>query len=66
MESGYSREAERAMNAADNLIAGYHDELPGDLKDSEDVHQELLRTLDAGDPFWPLWLPFYRSKGGKP
>lgn len=66
MESGYSLEAERAMNAADNLIAGYSEELPSDLKDPESIHRELLRTLDAGDPFWPLWLPFYRKEGGKP
>jgi hypothetical protein len=66
MESGYSREAERAMNAADNLIAGYAEELPSNLNDPESIHRELLRTLDAGDPFWPLWLPFYRKEGGKP
>ncbi|MCX6875016.1 MAG: ATP-binding protein [Verrucomicrobia bacterium] len=66
MESGYSREAERAMSAADHLIAEYADELPDNLQDPESIHQELLRTLDAGDPFWPLWLPFFRSKGGKP
>lgn len=64
MESGYSREAERALNAADNLIAGFFDELPTDLKDAESVHKELLRTLDGGDPFWPMWLPYYRKEGG--
>jgi hypothetical protein len=56
MESGYSREAERAMNAADNLTAGFTDELPVDLKDAESIHRELVRTLDGGDSFWPLWL----------
>jgi hypothetical protein len=66
MESGYSREAERAMNAADCLMAGYEEQLPGEMKDAETIHRELLRTLDGRDPFWPLWLPFYRSQGGKP
>lgn len=66
MRSGYSREAEQAMDAADNLIAGYDHELPGHLQDPETIHHELLRTLDPADPFWPLWLPFYRSKGGIP
>ena len=65
MESGYSREAERAMNAADNLIAGFTDELPGDLNNAKSVHAELMRTLDGGDPFWPLWLPYYRKEGGE-
>ena len=66
MESGYSREAERAMNAADCLMAGYEEQLPGEMKGAETIHRELLRTLDGRDPFWPLWLPFYRSQGGKP
>jgi hypothetical protein len=61
MDSGYSREAERAMKAADDLMAGYQSELPDDLREAEAIHTELTRTLDSGDPFWPLWLPWWRK-----
>ena len=61
MDSGYSNEAEVAMKAADDMMAGYLDELPEGLKTKAEIHAELRRTLDGGDPFWPLWLPFYRE-----
>lgn len=64
LESGYSREAERAMNAADDLMAGYDHLLPDGLQDYRSVHAELERTLNGGDPFWPLWLPFYQEQEG--
>lgn len=65
MDSGYSREAETAMKAADDLMAGYLDELPDALKTPEQIHAELKRTLDGGDPYWPLWLPYYRQQLGE-
>lgn len=64
MDSGYSPEAERALKAADDLMADYTSELPDDLRDFEQVHAELRRTLDGGDPYWPLWLPYYRQQRG--
>ena len=54
------------LMALDNLTAGFTDELPVDLKDAESIHRELVRTLDGGDSFWPLWLPFYRKEGHQP
>jgi hypothetical protein len=68
MDSGYSKEAETAMKAADDLMAGYLEELPSlpiELKNHEQIHAELRRTLDGGDPYWPLWLPYYRQKRGE-
>jgi hypothetical protein len=62
MDSGYSKEAEVAMKAADDLMAGYLDELPRHLRKAEQIHAELRRTLDGGDPYWPLWLPYYRKQ----
>lgn len=62
MESGYSREAEDAMKAADDLMAGITDNLPEGMKDVASIHAALQRTLDGGDPYWPMWLPFYRQQ----
>ena len=64
MGSGYSPEAETAIRAADDLMAGYDDALPEGLKTVEAIHEELVRTLDGGDSYWPLWLPYYREKTG--
>ena len=66
MESGYSQEAEAAMKAADDLMAGYLVELPSHLRTSDQIHAELKRTLDGGDPYWPLWLPYYRQQRQQP
>ncbi len=60
LDSGYSLEAERAINAADFLIAGYLDELPENLKTKEEIQRELQRTLDGADPYWSMWLPYYQ------
>jgi len=61
MDSGYSNEAETAMKAADDMMAGYVDRLPEQLKTAGQIHSELRRTLDGADPFWPLWIPYYRQ-----
>jgi hypothetical protein len=66
MESGYSKEAEAAMKAADDFMAGHLAVLPPRLQTVEEIHAELARTLDAADPYWPFWLPFFRQRGGKP
>jgi hypothetical protein len=65
MESSYSEEAEKALMAADDLMAGYLDRLPAGLQTSEQINAELSRTLDGADPYWPLWLPYYRQTGGQ-
>jgi hypothetical protein len=62
MKSGYSREAEEAMQAADDLMVGITDDLPEGMNDVASIHAALQRTLDGGDPFWPMWLPFYRQQ----
>lgn len=63
MPSGYAREAERAIDAADHFMAGMMNDLPEGLRDREAIHNELSRTLDGSDAFWTLWLPFYREGG---
>lgn len=66
MDSGYSSEAENAMMAADYLMAGptYASRLPDGLTDVDSINAELMRTLDGGNRYWPLWLPFYRRMKG--
>lgn len=51
MKSGYSREAERALIAANRWLRGQREGLT-----LEAVQAELGRTLAGGDPFWPRWL----------
>jgi hypothetical protein len=56
MRSGYAREAERALQAAQSFLAGRADQLPDDLRTREQIDAELRRVLAAHDPFWPRWL----------
>jgi hypothetical protein len=56
MRSGYSREAERALQAAQSWLAGRQDQLPQGLQTRETIETELKRTLAEDDPFWPRWL----------
>ena len=51
-----SREAERAIEAAEAWMRGDADDLPADLASQEAVHRELLRVLPGQDPFWPRWI----------
>ncbi len=56
MRSGYSREAERALQAAQSWLAGRKDQLPEGLRTREEIEMELKRSLAEDDPFWPRWL----------
>lgn len=56
MKSGYSREAERALSAAQSFLAKRTDQLPDGLQTREQIEQELKRALGVDDPFWPRWL----------
>lgn len=58
---GYSLEAERAMKAADDLMAGLNDQLPPELQTADLIQSELARSLDALDPYWTFWQNFYRK-----
>ncbi len=51
-----SREAERAIEAAEAWMRGDCDELPAELTSQEAIHRELLRVLPGHDPFWPRWI----------
>ncbi|MEX1115858.1 MAG: AAA family ATPase [Akkermansiaceae bacterium] len=51
MKSGYSKEAEQALIAANRWIKGSRDG-----PDVAAIQAELSRTLADSDPFWPRWL----------
>ena len=54
--SGYNAEAERAMQAADDFMAGLTIQLPPDLRTREAIEAELRRTLPGDDPYWVNWI----------
>lgn len=54
LQQGRSREAERAIEAAESFMRG--DATPHDLDTRDKIHAELLRTLAGHDDFWPRWL----------
>ena len=56
MRSGYSREAERALMAAQSFLAGRKDQLPPGLQSRQQIDTELKASLAEDDPFWPRWL----------
>jgi hypothetical protein len=62
MSSGYSAEAERAIQASRDLIAGRRATLNDKPATKQGVHRELQRTLRDTDPFWRFWMAFYQEK----
>jgi hypothetical protein len=51
-----SREAERAIEAAEAWMRGDQSALPADLATPDAIHAELVRLLPGHDPFWPRWI----------
>jgi hypothetical protein len=51
-----SREAERAIDAAEAYMRGERAGLPAGLGTQKAIHEELLRLLPGHDPFWPRWV----------
>lgn len=56
LKQARSREAERAIEAAEALMRDDIQSLPSDLADKAAIHAELLRVLASHDPFWPRWI----------
>ncbi len=54
LAQGRSREAERAIEAAEAFMRS--DVTPSDLNTRDKIHAELLRVLGGVDDFWPRWL----------
>ena len=51
-----SKEAERAIEAAEAWMRGDVSSLPSDLATREAIHEELQRVLAGNDEFWPRWI----------
>lgn len=56
LKQARSREAERAIEAAEAWMRGDTEALPEDLSTEESIHEELKRVLAGHDPFWPRWV----------
>jgi hypothetical protein len=56
LEQARSREAERAIEAAEAFMRGDMPKLPESLKTREAIHAELQRLLPGHDPFWARWI----------
>jgi hypothetical protein len=54
LRQGRSREAERAIEAAEAFMRGAP--TPPELDTREKIHAELTRVLAEHDEFWPRWL----------
>ncbi len=51
-----SREAERAIEAAEAWMRSDQAALPADLATPDAIHAELRRLLPGHDEFWPRWI----------
>jgi hypothetical protein len=56
LKQARSREAERAIEAAEAFMRQDRNALPTDLRTREQIQQELERVLPGHDPFWPRWI----------
>lgn len=56
LKQARSRDAERAIEAAEAFMRGEADALPDDLSNRDAIHAELQRVLAGHDPFWPRWI----------
>ena len=56
LKQARSREAERAIEAAEAFMRQDMAALPKDLRTREQIHKELLRVLPGHDSFWPRWI----------
>ncbi len=61
LSRGTSPEAETAINAAYDFMAGKSDKLPPNLATADEIDAELGRVLDPSHPLLPRWR-FYREK----
>jgi PAS domain-containing protein len=57
-----SSEAERAIEAAYDYMAGRHADLPEDLRSADQIDRELRRLLPDQDKFWPRWVVYRERK----
>lgn len=56
LEQARSKEAERAIEAAEAFMRDERDQLPHDLASKDQIDEQLRRLLPGLDPFWPRWI----------
>lgn len=56
LKQARSREAERAIEAAEAFMRDDTESLPENLCTHDEIHKELTRVLPGHDPFWPRWI----------
>jgi AAA domain, putative AbiEii toxin, Type IV TA system len=64
LEQARSPEAERAIAAAYDYVAGRRDKLPAGLTTEDEIDRELRRVLPDQDKFWPRWVVRRERTGG--
>lgn len=63
LKQARSREAERAIEAAEAWMRGDEKALPNDLGTQKAIDAELTRVLADHDPFWPRWVVTAERRG---
>ena len=61
LPSGYSVEAQKAMELADAFMRAYPDPRTAPQDVMQLVHADLKRTLGGDDEYWPYWAPYYQQ-----
>ncbi len=62
LEQARSPEAEKAIGAAYDFMAGRLAALPEGLRTSDEIDRELRRLLPDQDKFWPRWVVYRERK----
>ena len=62
LKEARSVEAERAIKAAYDFMAGRKGALPQGLRTEKAIDRALTRLLPAHDPFWPQWIVTARKR----
>ena len=65
LSSGYSTDAQQAMQRADAFMAAHTDATKAPAEEAAAIHAELKRVLGGDDEYWPYWKPYYRRLSGK-
>ena len=63
LQQARSRDAERAIEAAEAFMRGDERALPNTLRTKDAINAELRRVLAGHDPFWPRWIVYSEEAG---
>ncbi len=59
LPSGYSVEAQTAMDAADAFMRQHPDPPKAPLEEMNAIHAILRKALGGDDEYWPYWMPYH-------